>query len=88
MLPPPPKRGGMVGSFDEKRLNIGYVMRGQFSQLRGSGIGMGVLIQPREFEGSVLDVLRKQREEFGKIVVLFRNRASLVYQPATVSVLE
>jgi hypothetical protein len=40
----------ILGDKNELRLNIGHVFHGGFSQIRGKGIGLGFIEQPKEIE--------------------------------------
>lgn len=48
------KHGNLLTS-EEQRLNIGFVIRGGFSQVKGKGTGFAMLLQPdeAEFEQSI-----------------------------------
>ena len=62
-------------------------MRGNFSQFRGKGIGLGVLIQPSEdrFNQDIFCILKDINGFKGgkneKVYVWFRNSESRVYYP-------
>jgi len=53
------KHGNLLTS-EEQRLNIGFVVRGGFSQLKGKGMGFAMLLQPdeAEFEHNIFQLLR------------------------------
>jgi len=51
----------ILGDKDERRLNIGHVFHGGFSQIRGKGIGLGFIEQPKESNGvEILKMLKAQ----------------------------
>lgn len=70
---------------DPKRLNIGQVTRGAFSQITGMGTAFAMIQQPQGLDFDVFQVLKQQRQTTkSPIYVLYRNINDTVYKVAKV----